>query len=77
MKFFGLYLRFPFNHKEMPAYALTYIAFRISLYFMAFAVVSVDGFFMGISLNIVACLQDLTDMISEIDNVLTDRYGRH
>lgn len=59
----------------MPAYALTYIAFCISLYFLAFAVVSIDGFFMGISLNLIGCLRDLTDMIADIDAVPINRYS--
>lgn len=51
----------------MPAYPITYLAFCVSLYFLAFAVVSIDGFFMGISLHEIGCLQDLIDMVSDID----------
>lgn len=60
--------RFPYDYKAMPAYAITYVAFCISLYFMAFAVVSIDGFFMGICLHLTGCMRDLMDMISGIDD---------
>lgn len=52
----------------MPAYAITYVAICVSLYFLAFAVVSIDGFFTGISMHLIGCLRDLADMVAETDD---------
>lgn len=51
----------------MPMYPITYIPFCVSLYFMGYTVVSIDSFFMGISIHATACLNDLSNLFTEID----------
>lgn len=58
---------FPYDHTYLPAYVLTYFASCVSLYFMAYTVVSIDSFFMGMCLHIIACLNDLMDSFTQLD----------
>lgn len=59
---------YPYDEKSGIAFPITYVVGGLALAAMGLTHVGVDTLFIGITLQLSACFQDLGDMLKEVDD---------
>lgn len=56
-----------FDTKSIPGYDIFYGLNAIALFWVVYGIFAIDSFFVNLCIHLVACLQNLRDMIKEMD----------